>query len=125
LAVACEGYAVSIWIRKKDPGGRSFHFAVEVPFGLILPAIGIVVVVLISSVAAAPISTLVVCFAIALSGSALVGVAKWIAARPGSAASFGSTGMPKGMRAIYWIGLSLLIVGSAATLLSIRFVLRH
>jgi hypothetical protein len=116
---------MSIWIHRRDQGGRLSHFAVEVPLGLIMPLIGIVVAVLLGNLAAAPIPTLLVCFAIALTGSALVGVAKWSVSGQGLAASFGSTGMSKGMRAIYRIGWSLVIAGSAVTLLSIGLVLGH
>jgi hypothetical protein len=55
----------------------------------------------------------------------LIGVAKWSMFRQGLFVSFGSAGMSRGMRAFYRIGWSLVIGGTAITLLAVGVVLRH
>ncbi len=116
---------MSLWIRRRDPAGRLFYYAVEVPFAFIIPATGIVLALLLGSLAAAPIPTLLVCSSIALTGSVLIGVAKWSMFRKGILVSFGSAGMSRRMRAFYRIGWSLVIAGTAITLLAVGVVSRH
>lgn len=82
-------------------------------------------VLLLGNLGAAPITTLLVCFSLALTGSVLVGVAKWSMFRQGLCMSFGSAGMSRGMRAFYRLGWALMIIGTAITLLRVAVVLRH
>jgi hypothetical protein len=116
---------MSLWIRRKEQAGRWSYLAVEGPVVFIMPVIGIIAVVLVVNLVAAPVATLLVCFSIAVTGSLLVGVAKWSMFRQGLFVLFGSAGMSGRMRAFYRIGWSLMILGTAITLLSVAIVLRH
>ncbi len=116
---------MSLWIPRRDQADRFSYLVIEALVIFIMPVIGITLALLLGNLGAAPITTLLVCFSLALTGSVLVGVAKWSMFRQGLCMSFGSAGMSRGMRAFYRLGWALMIIGTAITLLRVAVVLRH
>jgi hypothetical protein len=114
---------MSVWIRKTGQTGRWIYLS-ELPVLLVIPLFAIAMSVLISSMAAAPVWTLLVCFAVAATGAVFVATAKWSLIRRGIVVSFGSAKMSKGMNVLYRVGWFLVIAGTAVGLLAISFVLR-
>jgi hypothetical protein len=55
----------------------------------------------------------------------MVGIAKWTMFQRRVLISFGSAGLSRGMKVVYRIGWTLVILGTAFTLLSLGVVLRH
>jgi hypothetical protein len=119
------GCAMSLWIRKRGEGRQRWYFAVELPIGLILIVVPTVLFAFLGNLLAAPIQTLLCCFAVAGAGSVLIGVSKWALLRQGIFMSFGSAGMSPRARVLYRVGWLLFIIGVAATLLGIAVAPRH
>jgi hypothetical protein len=108
-------------MRVRQVGSPGWSF-----FILMVPTFaGIALALLLSSLYAAPITTLVLCFSFAAGGAVLIVVAKWAVIRQGHLFSFGPARMSNEMKVLWRIGWLLLIVGTMTTLLLVGLFLRH